>query len=164
MNIPNLLNILPYVWYFVNYTLILGWMNERHFRPLFCTVEAELGQRQPGLLRWIWDETLPLYSIDRSTLHTVAHRAIRELRAASTHIRNNTSSLLSLSLTIPNSLQQFSLFLQTQPFRTGIKGNIRISHSSITPKSITLCLVSCPKWRKHFSHTIQASYSVSSFS
>ena len=45
----------------------LGWMDERCFRPLLCTVKAELGREQPGLMRWIWDETLPQSSIDRST-------------------------------------------------------------------------------------------------
>ena len=32
---------------------ILGilWMDERCFRPLFCTVKAELGLGQPGLMR-----------------------------------------------------------------------------------------------------------------
>ena len=34
-------------------------MGERCFRPLLCTVKAELGRGQPGLMRWIWDETLP---------------------------------------------------------------------------------------------------------
>ena len=28
-----------------------GWMDERCFRPLLCTVKAELGQGQPGLMR-----------------------------------------------------------------------------------------------------------------
>ena len=37
----------------------LGWMDERCFRPLLCTVKAELGRGQPGLMRRIWDETLP---------------------------------------------------------------------------------------------------------
>ena len=26
-----------------------GWMDERCFRPLFCTIKAELGRGQPGL-------------------------------------------------------------------------------------------------------------------
>ena len=50
-------------------------MDERCFRPLLCTVKAELGQGQPGLMRWIWDETLPQSSIDRSTFYSAAHRA-----------------------------------------------------------------------------------------
>ena len=29
----------------------LGWMDERCFRPLLCTVKAELGRGQPGLMR-----------------------------------------------------------------------------------------------------------------
>ena len=29
------------------------------FRPPFCTIKAELGWGQPGLMRWSWDETLP---------------------------------------------------------------------------------------------------------
>ena len=45
------------------------WMDERCFRPLLCTVKAELGRGQPGLMRWIWDETLPQSSIDRSTFY-----------------------------------------------------------------------------------------------
>ena len=28
-----------------------GWMDERCFRPLFCTIKAELGRGQPGLMR-----------------------------------------------------------------------------------------------------------------
>ena len=52
-----------------------GWMNG--FRPLLRTVKAELGQGQPGLMRWIWDETLPQSSIDRSTFHSAAHRATK---------------------------------------------------------------------------------------
>ena len=28
-----------------------GWMDERWFRPLSCTVKAELGQGQPELMR-----------------------------------------------------------------------------------------------------------------
>ena len=45
-----------------------GWMNGvlGHF---LCTVKAELGRGQPGLMRWIWDETLPQSSIDRSTFY-----------------------------------------------------------------------------------------------
>ena len=52
-----------------------GWMDERCFRPLLCTVKAELGRGQPGLMRWIWDETLPQSSIDRSTFYSAAHCA-----------------------------------------------------------------------------------------
>ena len=48
-----------------------GWTG---FRPLFCTITAELGRGQPGLMRWSWDETLPQSSIDRSTLDSAAHR------------------------------------------------------------------------------------------
>ena len=54
-----------------------GWMDERCFRPLLCTIKAELGRGQPGLMRWIWDETLPQSSIDRSTLNSAAHRATK---------------------------------------------------------------------------------------
>ena len=50
-------------------------MDERCFRPLLCTVKAELGWGQPGLMRWIWDETLPQSSIDRLTFYSAAHRA-----------------------------------------------------------------------------------------
>ena len=28
-----------------------GWMDERCLRPLFCTIKAELGRGQPGLMR-----------------------------------------------------------------------------------------------------------------
>ena len=28
-----------------------GWMDERCFRPLLCTVKAELGRGKPGLMR-----------------------------------------------------------------------------------------------------------------
>ena len=59
-----------------------GWMDERCFRPPFCTIKAELGRGQPGLMRWSWDETLPQCSINRSTLHTAAHRATSELAVA----------------------------------------------------------------------------------
>ena len=38
--------------------MLFGCMDERCFRPLLCTVKAELGRGQPGLMRWIWDETL----------------------------------------------------------------------------------------------------------
>ena len=34
-------------------------MDERCFRPLFCTVKAELGHGQPGLMRSTCNETLP---------------------------------------------------------------------------------------------------------
>ena len=54
-----------------------GWMDERCFRPLLCSVKAELGRGQPGLMRWIWDETLPQSSIDRSTFYSAAHRATK---------------------------------------------------------------------------------------
>ena len=47
----------------------------------FCTIKAELGRGQPGLMTWSWDETLPQCSIDRSTLHTAAHRTTSELAA-----------------------------------------------------------------------------------
>ena len=52
-------------------------MDERCFRPLLCTVKAELGRGQPGLMRWIWDETLPQSSIDRSTFYSAAHHATK---------------------------------------------------------------------------------------
>ena len=52
-------------------------MDERCFRPLLCTVKAELGRGQPGLMRWIWDETLPQSSINRSTFYSAAHRATK---------------------------------------------------------------------------------------
>ena len=35
-----------------------GWMDERCFRPLLCTVKAELGRGQPGLMMW---EIAPKY-------------------------------------------------------------------------------------------------------
>ena len=40
----------------VNLTVSQGanayrWMDERCFRPLLCTVKAELGRGQPGLMR-----------------------------------------------------------------------------------------------------------------
>ena len=57
--------------------LIYGWMDERCFRPLLCTVKAELGRGQPGLMRWIWDETLPQSSIDHSTFYSATHRATK---------------------------------------------------------------------------------------
>ena len=56
---------------------VYKWMDERCFRPLLCTVEAELGRGQPGLMGWIWDETLPQSSIDRSTFYSAAHRATK---------------------------------------------------------------------------------------
>ena len=40
-------------------------MDEKCFRPFLCTVKAELGLGQPGLMRWIWDETVPQSSISR---------------------------------------------------------------------------------------------------
>ena len=33
------------------------------FRPLLCTIKAELVRGQPGLMRWSWDETLR-YAVD----------------------------------------------------------------------------------------------------
>ena len=62
-------------------------MDERCFRPPFCTIKAELGQGQPGLMRLSWDETLPQSSIDRLTLHTAAHRATSELAHTPPDIR-----------------------------------------------------------------------------
>ena len=62
-----------------------GWTG---FRPLFCTIKAELGRGQPGLMRWSWDETLPQSSIDRSILDSAAHRATSELAAAPENVRN----------------------------------------------------------------------------
>ena len=52
-------------------------MDKRFFRPLLCTVKAELGRGQPGLMRWIWDETLPQSSIDRLTFYSAAHCATK---------------------------------------------------------------------------------------
>ena len=52
-------------------------MDERCFRPVLCTVKAELGRGQPGLRRWIWDETLPQSSTDRSTFYSAAHCATK---------------------------------------------------------------------------------------
>ena len=46
-------------------------------RPLLYTVKAELGRGQPRLMRWIWDETLPQSSIDRSTFYSAAHSATK---------------------------------------------------------------------------------------
>ena len=54
-----------------------GWMDERCFRPLLCTVKAELGRGQHGLMRWIWDETLPQSSINHLTIYSTAHRATK---------------------------------------------------------------------------------------
>ena len=85
------LNLFPYdkgknsVIFRANQSKSNGWMDERCFRPLFCTVNSELGHGQPGLMRWIWDETLPQCSIDRSTLHTAAHRVTSELVATPTN-------------------------------------------------------------------------------
>ena len=56
-------------------------MDERCFRPLFCTVKAELGRGQLERMRLISGETLPQCSIDRSTLHTAAHNATSEQAA-----------------------------------------------------------------------------------
>ena len=63
-----------------------GWMDEQCFRPLLCTVKAELGRGQPGLMRWIWDETLPQSSIDRSTFHSAAHCATKWASGCPLHI------------------------------------------------------------------------------
>ena len=52
-----------------------GWTG---FRPLLCTVKAELGRGHPGLMRWSRDETLPQSSIDRSALDSAAHCATSE--------------------------------------------------------------------------------------
>ena len=46
----------------------VGWMDERCFRPLFCTVKAELGRGQPGLMRWIWEKK----NVYESNLHLPA--------------------------------------------------------------------------------------------
>ena len=43
----------------------------------YALSRAELGRGQPGLMRWIWDETLPQSSIDRSTFYSAAHRATK---------------------------------------------------------------------------------------
>ena len=67
-----------------------GWTG---FRPLFCTIKAELGRGQPGLMRWSWDEALPQSSIDRSTLDSAAHRATSELAAAPLKCGTTTPSL-----------------------------------------------------------------------
>ena len=64
-----------------------GWMDERCFRPLLCTVKAELGRGQPGLMRWIWDETLPQSSIDRSTSTLQLTALPSELAAAPSLIK-----------------------------------------------------------------------------
>ena len=69
-------------WYKLSVPWMDGWMDGWCFRPLFCTIKAELGRGQPGLMRWSWDETLPQCSIDRSTFYTAAHRATSELAAA----------------------------------------------------------------------------------
>ena len=57
--------------------LMDGWMDEGCFRPLLCTVKAELVRGQTGLMRWIWDATLSQSSIDRSTFYSAAHRATK---------------------------------------------------------------------------------------
>ena len=90
--------------------LMDGWMDERCFRPLLCTVKAELGRGQPGLMRWIWDETLPQSSIDRSTFYSAAHRATKW---ASGHhcIVLIWSVFLSLLLIIQNTAYRWSLAL-----------------------------------------------------
>ena len=69
------------------------------FRPFFCTIKAELGWGQPGLMRWIRDETSRQCSIDRSTLHTAAHCATSELAAAPLIICNNYQIWISIDLT-----------------------------------------------------------------
>ena len=87
-----------------SYSLIalwIRWMDERCLRPLFSTIKAELGRGQPGLMRWIWDETLPRCSIDRSTLRTAGHRTTSELAAAPC-IMSRVSSFRFL-------LQQYSI-------------------------------------------------------
>ena len=71
-----------------------GWVDERCLRPLFCTIKAELGWGQPGLMRWSWDETLPQCSIDRSTLHTAAHHTTSELAAAPCTAVGHTDKIL----------------------------------------------------------------------
>ena len=48
-----------FTWLLTGCNMVGGWMDERCFRPLLRTVKAELGRGQPGLIRWIWDETLP---------------------------------------------------------------------------------------------------------
>ena len=37
--------------YYSSYWEVDGWMDERCFRPLLCTVKAELGRGQHGLMR-----------------------------------------------------------------------------------------------------------------
>ena len=54
-------------------------MDERFLGHFVCTIKAELGRGQPGLIRGRWDETLPQCSIDRSTLHTAAHCTTSDL-------------------------------------------------------------------------------------
>ena len=68
-------------------------MDERCLRPHFCTIKAELGRGQPGLMRLSWDEALPQCSIDRSTLHTAAHRDTSELAAAPYNIMDDVKCL-----------------------------------------------------------------------
>ena len=43
-----------------------GWMDERCFRPLLCTVKAELGRGQPGLMR-SWSRDISLCTGDHFT-------------------------------------------------------------------------------------------------
>ena len=71
-------------------------MDERCFRPLLCTVKAELGRGQPGLMRWIWDETLPQSSIDRSTLHSAAHRATKWASGRPKSLRREVLTFVSV--------------------------------------------------------------------
>ena len=99
-------------------------MNERCFRPLFCTVKAELGRGQSGLMRWSWDETLPQCSIDHSTLHTAAHRATSELAAAPTFNIEWHSKSCSLGWYISLRVQQsfsFSILALKRPTFTGTR-------------------------------------------
>ena len=35
----------------ISYCLCCRWMDERCLRPFFCTIKAELGRGQPGLMR-----------------------------------------------------------------------------------------------------------------
>ena len=82
-----------------------GWMDERCFRPLFCTIKAEMGRGQPGLMRWSWDETLPQCSIDRSTFYTTAQRDTSELAAPPTPEMNTIGYWIRQS-----GIKPFSVF------------------------------------------------------
>ena len=77
-----------------------GWMDERCFRPLLCTVKAELG-RGPGLMRRIWDETLPQSSIDRSTVHSAAHRATKWASGVTMDHNDNGKFIYTIILLAP---------------------------------------------------------------